>query len=213
MLFKYGLAPFDVDIKLMAKLWFAHTLDQPYGSYEWGMPVKQRKSTRETKNMIQTALWLPRGMHAQLKKAGGERGLGDEIRQLLEASMAAAETPIDEITDEVLDQIRDVARDLSVDRPLWADRLAYDAFKAAVNALLSSHEPSSEAPAQTKAKFQAIYGDENPETVGRIMARRAEIAYARERGGQAFLDKLKGLQSSTRGRVSPKGGPVSDRSK
>ena len=30
--------------------------------------------------MIQAALWLPREMHEQLKKAGGERGLGEEIR-------------------------------------------------------------------------------------------------------------------------------------
>ena len=45
--------------------------------------MRKRKSTRETKNMIQTALWLPRDMHEQLKKAGGERGLGEEIRRRL----------------------------------------------------------------------------------------------------------------------------------
>ena len=30
--------------------------------------MRKRKSTRETKNMIQTALWLPRDMHEKLKK-------------------------------------------------------------------------------------------------------------------------------------------------
>ena len=41
--------------------------------------MQKRKSTGETKNMVQTALWLPREMHEALKKAGGERGLGEEI--------------------------------------------------------------------------------------------------------------------------------------
>lgn len=34
-------------------------------------------------SMIQTAVWLPRDMHDQLKKAGGKRGMGAEIRRRL----------------------------------------------------------------------------------------------------------------------------------
>ena len=34
--------------------------------------MKKRKSTRETTNMIQTALWLPRDMHEKLKAGGSE---------------------------------------------------------------------------------------------------------------------------------------------
>src|SRR5437763_677804 len=136
--------------------------------------MRKRISIRETKNMIQTALWLPRDMHEQLKKAGGERGMGEEIRGLLEASLKAVETPADEITGEVLDQLGEIARDLSIGQPLWAEPLTYDAFKAAVNALLSSHKPSAEVQPEARAKFQAKYGDEDPERVGRIMARRAQ---------------------------------------
>jgi hypothetical protein len=155
--------------------------------------MQKRRSTRETKNMIQTALWLPRRMHEQLKKAGGERGLGNEIRRLIEASIDAAETPRDEITSELLDQIKEIA-DLSLAEPWYTDRFAFDVFKAAINTLLSSRQPSGAARPETKDKFQATWGEENPETIGRMIARVAMVAYARERVGQAVLDKLKGLK-------------------
>jgi hypothetical protein len=155
--------------------------------------MRKRKSTRETKNMIQTALWLPRDMHERLKKAGGERGLGEEIRRLLGASIDAAQTPDDEITSELLDQIKEIV-DLSLPEPWYVDRFAFDVFKAAINTLLSSRQPSGEARPETKAKFQATWGDENPETIGRMIARLAMVAFARERVGQAVLDKLKGLK-------------------
>jgi hypothetical protein len=154
--------------------------------------MQKRKSTRETKNMIQTALWLPRDMHERLKKAGGERGLGEEIRRLLEASIEAAQTPSDEITGELLDQIKEIEAH-SLDAPWHADRFAFDVFKAAINALLSSHQPTGEENPETRAKFQATWGEENPETIGRLIARLAMVAFARERWGQAALDKLKEL--------------------
>ena len=151
--------------------------------------MRKRKSTRETKNMIQTALWLPRGVHERLKKAGGERGLGEEIRRLIEASLDAAKTPKDEITSELVDQIKEIA-DLSLNEPPWhADRFAFDVFKAAVNTLLSARQPSGEAKPETRAEFQARWEDENPETIGRMVARFAIYAYARKR--KAVLDKLK----------------------
>jgi len=152
--------------------------------------MRKRKSTGETKNMIQTALWLPRGMHERLKKDGGERGLGNEIRRLIEASIDAAETPKDEITSELLDQIKEIA-DLSPAPPWHTDRFAFDVFKTAINTLLSSHQPSGEVRPETKAKFQATWREENPETIGRMIAHLAVVAYARERWGKAVLDKLK----------------------
>ena len=45
--------------------------------------MKKQKSSRETKYMRQTALWLPHSMYDELKRAGSERGLGDEIRRRL----------------------------------------------------------------------------------------------------------------------------------
>jgi hypothetical protein len=144
--------------------------------------MRKRKSTRETKNMIQTALWLPRGMHERLKKDGGERGLGNEIRRLIEASIDAAETPKDEITSELLAQIKEIA-DLTL--PEWhTDRFAFDVFKTAVNTLLSSRQPSGEVRPETKAKFQATWEEENPETIGRMIARLAIYAHAKERWGK-----------------------------
>ena len=160
--------------------------------------MKKRKSTRETKNMIQTALWLPRDLHEQLKKAGGERGLGDEIRRLIQEAMDAADaaqTP-DETTNELLSMISEIAQGLSRDEPWFSNRFAFDVFKAAINELLLNHQPSGDAGSETGTKLKAIYGDEKPETIGRIIARHAMYAFDRERYGQAILDKLKGLRGS-----------------
>ena len=133
--------------------------------------MRQRKSTRETKNMIQTALWLPRDVHEELKKEGGERGLGDEIRRRIRLSFDFEDTRRDKTTRELLGEIEQVALSMSLDEPWHANRFAFDVFKAAINELISSHEPSSEAP-ETVAKLQAVYGpDEKPETIGRILAR------------------------------------------
>jgi hypothetical protein len=44
-------------------------------------------------------------------------------------------------------------------------------FKAAIDALISSVEPNSEAPSIAVAELQRVYGpDANAETVGRILA-------------------------------------------
>ena len=148
--------------------------------------MKKRKSVRETKNMVQTALWLPREMHGKLKEAGGERGLGEEIRRqlqiardaILNAGLNAAETASDQITGEVLAEIKDIARDLNA----WhSDAFVFGVFKAAINTLLNSHQPSGDANPDTRSGLQTVYGDENPETIGRIMAHVAMKAYARER--------------------------------
>jgi len=153
--------------------------------------MKKRKSTRETKNMVQTALWLPRDMHEQLKKAGGERGLGEEIRRLIQEAMNeadAAQTP-DEITGELVAQIRDITRDL----PDWhTDRFVFDVLRAATEVLLTARQPSGEGKPETKARLQAIYGQQTAEAIGRVIGLVAIKAYARERYGSALLDKLKG---------------------
>jgi hypothetical protein len=152
--------------------------------------MKKRKSTRETKNMIQTALWLPRGMHERLKKSGGERGMGEEIRRVLEEAMKSADasqTP-DGITTELLDQIRDVIRD----HPDWhTDRFVFDVLKAAIKVLLSNHEPTGEGKPETKARLQALYGQETADAIGSIIGFVAIKAYARERYGSVLLEKLK----------------------
>jgi hypothetical protein len=151
--------------------------------------MKRRKAARQTTNMVQTALWLPREMHGKLKEAGGERGLGEEIRRRLQIALDAAETPSDEVTDEVIAQIKDVARDV---KDAWhTDPFVFSVFKAVINTLLYSHQPSGDANPDTRSRLQTLYGDENPETIGRIIAHVAMKAYARERLGKAFLKQLK----------------------
>jgi hypothetical protein len=133
--------------------------------------MKKRKSIRETRNMTQTALWLPRDMHEQLKKAGGERGLGEEIRRRLRMSFDEEDLRRNPTTRELLREIEQIALSMSLDDQWYANRFAFDVFKAAINELISSHQPRSDAPG-TVAKLQAVYGpDEKPETIGRILAR------------------------------------------
>jgi hypothetical protein len=150
--------------------------------------MKKRKSIRETKNMRQTAVWLPRDVHDRLKKEGGERGLGDEIRRRLQYALEVAETPVDEITDDVLHQIKDVLRD----HPEWhADHFVYDVVRGAIDVILSMHQKKQEKP-ETKARLQALYGQDTAEGIGRIIGFVAVKAYARERVGKAFLKGSEG---------------------
>jgi hypothetical protein len=151
--------------------------------------MRRRKSIRETKNMIQTALWLPRDMHERLKRDGGERGLGDEIRRRVQCALTAAETPSDEITAEVLDQLKDILRD----HPEWhADRFVYGVVRAAMDVVFSRHQPSGEGKPETKAHLRALYGQETSEAIGKLIGFVAMKAYARERAGKAFLEGPKG---------------------
>lgn len=149
--------------------------------------------------MIQSAVRLPRSLHERLKKAGGRRGMGEEIRRRLQFSIDAEKISSDPTTRELLGQIEDIARDLSSDEPWFANQFAFDVFKAAVDALLLSRRPSGEAEQGTRAKLQATYGDEKPETIGRIIARHAIIAYAREdeRYNNAVLEVLERLKKGS----------------
>ncbi len=160
--------------------------------------MPKRKSTRATKNMIQTALWLSRDMHELLKKDGGDRGLGDEIRRRLQITFEAGRPRLDPPTRKLLEDIELLTVDML---PLvWhADPDAFEVFKAGINELLSGHQPSSEAQGTIASgptgRLQTIYGpDAKPETVGRILGvtgtnRRRQMAQSeRER---AHLDKAR----------------------
>src|ERR1039458_9205117 len=99
--------------------------------------MKKRKSTRETKNMIQTALWLPRDMHEQLKEDGGERGLGDEIRRRLQVSFGVEQRRSDELTELLLDLIKQSVAKILLVASWWADRSAVELLKLVINNLIS----------------------------------------------------------------------------
>jgi hypothetical protein len=146
--------------------------------------MNKRKSNRETKNMIQTALWLPRDMHEQLTKDAGERGLGDEIRRRLQVSFGVEQRPRDPVTDLLLDLINRIALTLSLDEEWWANRFAFEVFKTAINELLSeliSKIGLSEPQPGATTKLQTRYGpDAKSETIGRILARAAFAENAQE---------------------------------
>ena len=133
--------------------------------------MTKRKSTRETKNMIQTALWLPRDVHERLTQQGAEGGgLGDEIRRRIRMSFDAEEVRRDQITRELLDDIEQVALACSMDEPWYANHFAFGMFKSATNALISNREPNSTAPSIAGTRLKKVYGpDANAETVGRAL--------------------------------------------
>ena len=124
---------------------------------------------KKADEMIQTAVRLPQSLRERLSSAGGEGGLGEEIRRRLEASFdAEAGAPVDPKTRELLDEIEQVA--MSLEEPWHANRFAFDVFKAAIIERLARHEPSSEAAGPT-GRLQAKYGeDTKPEIIGRIVA-------------------------------------------
>ena len=146
--------------------------------------------------MIQTALWLPRDMHEQLKQAGGERGLGDEIRRRLQVTFGTEQRPLDPLTDLLLSLIKQIALDLSLDEAWSANRFAFDVFKAAISELLdliSNVHPRREPQLSTMPKLQAKYGpDEKPETIGRMLARSVLVENANEQVRLRFADNRKG---------------------
>ena len=72
-------------------------------------------------DMVQSAIRLPRTLHERLKKAGGDRGMGEEVRRRLEASFAAERSPTDAKTRELLDAIAFCAEEMSRDFGPWSE--------------------------------------------------------------------------------------------
>ena len=96
------------------------------------------KKHKKDDMMTQSAVRLPQGLHQRLKKAGGERGMGEEIRRRLEASFAAeAEAPSNPKTRELLEEIERLALTTPLDAPWYADGDAFKVFKGAIDAALS----------------------------------------------------------------------------
>lgn len=165
------------------------------GRILWGEEMKKRKAIRETQNMIQTALWLPRDMHELLKQAGGERGLGDEIRRRLQLTFDTGQRQRrDERTNLLLNLIEHL--DISLDEPWSGNRFTCDVFKAAISELLdllANIHPSSEPQPATMTKLQAKYGsDENSGTIGRMLARSVLVENANRQLHREFADNQKG---------------------
>ena len=80
-------------------------------------------------DMVQSAVRLPRSLHERLKKAGGDRGMGDAIRRRLEASFDAEKVPKNQNTRELTNAISFFDEELVRDFGSWAkDRFAFEVF-------------------------------------------------------------------------------------
>ena len=153
--------------------------------------MTKRPAANETTNMIQTALWLPRGMHEKLKKAGGARKLGDEIRRRLQNTFDTEQLPRDPTTNELLDAIKQIEGNL--DEKWSTNHSDFEVFKTAINELLLNYQPKGEAPPGTDAKFKTKYGPEaKAETIGRILAYVAIKDIEKKRAKLSVVDKQKG---------------------
>src|SRR5258708_7372821 len=95
--------------------------------------------------MVQSAVRLPRSLHESLKKAGGDRGMGDEIRRRLEASFDAEKVPENPNTRELINAISFSDEELVRDFGSWSkDRFAFEVLKATINMLLTHYQPKGE---------------------------------------------------------------------
>jgi len=111
---------------------------------------------------VQSSVRLPRDLYDRLMAAAGAKGIGEEIRQRLEASFSPAAADLeDPLFRDLLAAIRRAAAAAAKLHPLPAgiredeegnrvtyqvpdlgpDRSAYDAFREAVTKLLDAFEP------------------------------------------------------------------------
>src|SRR6516165_5339584 len=107
----------------------------------------KRKNTME---MFQSAVRLPKNLHDQLKKAGGERGMGEEIRRRLEASFQAEKAHADPTTRELLEAISRMADDASLFFGHWSeDAFAFEVRKECVKMLWAEYQAKGERRAKS----------------------------------------------------------------
>jgi hypothetical protein len=123
--------------------------------------------------MVQSAIRLPRNLHQRLKKAGGERGMGEEIRRRLEASFIAENAFADPKSREFVDAISSFANETMRDYGDWSkDRFAFEVVKACVNMLLMHLQPKGEAVAKPNpdGAGDLLYGpDHSIEVISRTI--------------------------------------------
>ena len=143
-------------------------------------------------DMVQSAIRLPRRLHERLKKAGGERGMGEEIRRRLEASFDSEKDQPNPKTRELLEAISSFASEVAEyygDPTL--DVFAADLLKACVDLLMTRNRPSGEPVAHPKPESAAdlLYSpDHSVETISRTIVG----GWIRDRVKRAHADKEKG---------------------
>jgi hypothetical protein len=148
--------------------------------------------TKKTANeMTQSAVRLPQSLHERLKKAGGERGMGEEIRRRLEASFDTEKALANPKTRELLDAISFFAEETARDFGNWSeDAFAFEVLKACVNKVLAHYQPKGEPVPNPKPDgLVGILFEGNPSVED--MSRHLVFTWLRDRPKRAFADKEK----------------------
>jgi hypothetical protein len=132
-----------------------------------------KKKTED--EMTQSAIRLPRRLHDRLKKAGGERGMGEEIRRRLEASFEAEDAAGDPKTRDLLDAIAFFDEEMFHHFGNWSkEGFAFEVMKACVDMLLTYYRPEGKrkGPTGIDSKAALLFGqDSSPEDISRILVR------------------------------------------
>jgi hypothetical protein len=135
----------------------------------------------------QTSLRLPRELYEQLSQAAGDRGIGEEIRQRLQASFATVRP--DPKTAELATAVAMIASEASrYYRPWHENRHAFDTVRAAVVLLMASYQPKGEAvPTPNPGDLaDLLWGPEHsPEDVARALVASCKSQLARGEVGDA----------------------------
>lgn len=135
--------------------------------------------------MVQTAVRLPQSLRERLSKAGGDRGLGEEVRVRLEASFEADKAPADPKTAELLDAVAFCAEEISRDLGLWSEEpYAFAVLKDAIKILFTQFEPHGQAVPKLNpdSALVFLFDDEpsaKPEKVSRYFVGRWKSERAR----------------------------------
>ncbi len=121
--------------------------------------------------LVQTAVRLPQSLRDRLCDAGGERGLGEEIRRRLEASFAPEKDGVSPKARELLDAMASFAWQIAMyyGDPA-SDPFAADLLKACADLLMTCDRPSGEAiPHPTEAGDMVFSPDHTIEAVSRVL--------------------------------------------
>jgi hypothetical protein len=95
--------------------------------------------------MRQSALRLPPDLHQRLRRAGGEGGMGEEIRRRLEASFEAEKAPKNPKTKELLDAFSFIVKETERYYGDWTDPWTFEVLKVSVEMLFTAIRPEGEA--------------------------------------------------------------------
>jgi hypothetical protein len=135
------------------------------------LPDMKRKITG---GMVQSAIRLPRNLYERLREAGGERGMGEEIRRRLEASFGTETGATNQRTAYLLNAISSCAEKIDHDYGNWSeDAFAFEVLKGCVNMLWTHFQPKGEpVPKARRGSFIAtLFGPETspkPEELSRL---------------------------------------------